>query len=413
MTPGDALSLVDVMRAAADPSAVTRAFCKGVFPEHTRLRVLAVGKAGVTMMHAASDVLRERLAIGLAVAPEASCQSHGLASHITVHASDHPLPTERSVSAADAVLSFVGEGNEPLVVLLSGGGSAMTVKPVDGVSLDDLRDVADGLMRAGATIDELNCVRKHLDLAKGGRVGVGSGGRPVAVGVISDVLGDRLDVISSGPFVGDASTFAEAWQVLDRMRVRVAAVDAVIDAGAAGKIEETPKPGDDRLAAIAHEVLSSNAVVAKAAGEAVEGMGFEVEVRTGASGEAADWGAAVADRLRAGPGAIVLGGESVVSDVPRGTLGGPAQEAVLAAGHALRDVPGWLVLGYATDGVDGPTDAAGAVLTPESLPDARRCERALRRHQSYARLHNAGALIRTGPTGTNLNDVLIGVRWAE
>ncbi|MEL6795590.1 MAG: DUF4147 domain-containing protein [Planctomycetota bacterium] len=411
MTTDVVPSILDAMRKAADPSAVTRSFCERVFLLHDHVRVLSVGKAGVTMMQAGLEVFGDRVSAGLAIAPEEQCVIHSPDPRVRYAPSDHPLPTERSVAAAEAMLSFVGEGDEPLVVLLSGGGSAMTAKPADGVSLDDLRAVADGLMRAGATIDELNCVRKHLDLAKGGRVGVATNGRMVAVGVMSDVLGDRLDVISSGPFVGDGSTFAEASRVLDRTRVRVPGVDAVIDRGAAGKIKETPKPADKRLAAIVHEVLASNSIVARAAADAVEGVGVETELRTGQSGEASAWSAAVAERLRAGPGAMVLGGESVVSDVPRDSEGGPVQEAVLAAGHALRDVPDWLVIGYATDGVDGPTDAAGAVLTPGMLPEARRCERALSRHRSYRALRRADALINTGPTGTNLNDVLIGIRW--
>ncbi|MEL7239182.1 MAG: DUF4147 domain-containing protein, partial [Planctomycetota bacterium] len=331
--------------------------------------------------------------------------------HGAVRGSNVILLDDGSVKLTDFGIAGLGEGDEPLVVLLSGGGSAMTAKPVDGVLLDDLRAVADGLMRAGATINELNCVRKHLDLAKGGRVGIATNGRPVAVGVISDVLGDRLDVISSGPFVGDASTFAEARAVLDRAGIRVPAVDTVIDRGVAGDFEETPKAGDPRLVSITHEVFLSNAIVACAAGEAVEALGVETELHTGRAGEASDWGASVADRLKAGPGAIVLGGECVVSGVPKRSMGGPMQEAVLAAGHALRDVPGWLVIGYATDGVDGPTKAAGAVLTPESLPNAKRCAAALKAHSSFSALAPPDAHINGDPTGTNLNDVLIGIRW--
>ncbi len=405
-------AILDAVRRAADPSLVTRGFCERLAFRSDRVRVLSVGKAGVSMMRAGLDTLGDRVSAGLVVAPEAQCAAQRFEARIGVVPSDHPLPTARSVAAADAVLRFVSEGDEPLVVLLSGGGSAMVVKPVVGVSLDDLRAVADGLMRAGATIDELNCVRKHLDLAKGGRVGLATGGRRVTVGVISDVLGDRLDVISSGPFVGDASTFAGARRVLDRRRVGVPAIDAVIDRGVAGDVEETPKPGDPRLAAITHEVLCSNAIVARAAAEAVGRQGLVAELRLDQAGEAADWAACVADRLKAGPGAIVMGGESVVSGVPRGSVGGPMQEAVLAAGHALRGTPGWLVVGYATDGVDGPTTAAGAVLTPASLPPAERCEAALRDHRTFDALNEARALIETGPTGTNLNDVLVGVRWS-
>ncbi|MEL7484224.1 MAG: DUF4147 domain-containing protein [Planctomycetota bacterium] len=403
--------ILDTMRRAADPSAMTREFCGRVFPDDEAVRVLAVGKAGATMMRAGLDMLGSRVSAGVVIAPEEQCEVFDPVRGVRVMPSDHPLPTERSVAAAEALLSFVAEGEEPLIVLLSGGGSAMTVAPIEGVSLDDLRSIADGLMRAGATIDELNCVRKHLDLAKGGRVGLATNGRPVAVGVISDVMGDRLDVISSGPFVGDASTFAEARHVLDRTGVSVSMVNAVIEAGEGGLIEETPKPGDERLAAIMHEVLASNVIVTQAAAAEIERLGMPVEPHLAQAGEAGDWGVRVADRLKRGAGAIVLGGECVVSGVSKGSLGGPMQEAVLAAGHALRDVPGWLVIGYATDGVDGPTPAAGAVLTPESLPNAKRCAAALKAHNSFSTLAQPHALINGAPTGTNLNDVLIGIRW--
>lgn len=405
--------VLEAIAAAADPSEATRAFCADVFPSAASVRVLAIGKAGATMMRAGLGVIGGRVSAGLVVAPERGCASHGFDARIEVMPSDHPLPTERSVAAGDAVLRFVSEGHEPLVVLLSGGGSAMVVWPVPGVSLDDLRDVADQLMRAGATITELNGVRKHIDQAKGGRVGQAAGGRPVAVGVMSDVLGDRLDVISSGPFVGDASTFESVRDTLDRYGVRVESIDRHVANGLERKVPETPLPSDASLASITHEVIASSDVVAGAAANALESRHVSADVHRAVAGDAASWGAMVAERLRQGPGGIVIAGESVVGGVKKGSVGGPVQEAVLAAGHALRQMPGWLVFGIATDGIDGPTDAAGAALTPDSLPEAGACERALADHASHGVLDAAGALIRTGPAGTNLNDVLVGVRWAE
>ncbi|MEO1584606.1 MAG: DUF4147 domain-containing protein [Planctomycetota bacterium] len=405
--------------AASDPSAATAMFCRGVFPESPLVRVLSIGKAGVTMMRAGLGVMGARVSAGLVVAPEESARGFtseartfpgGAAGSVRVLASDHPLPTARSEAAADEALRFVAEGDEPLVVLLSGGGSAMVAKPVEGVSLEDLRGVADALMRSGATIDELNTVRKHLDRAKGGRLGVASRGRPVAVGVVSDVLGDRLDVISSGPFAADPSTLADAAAVLRRHAVRVPSVDSAIERAAG----ETPKLGDARLSSISHTVLASNGLVARSAAESLrsdpELCEAGIELHEGVAGDARSWGERVADRLRGGRGAVVLGGESVVSDVPAGSVGGPVQEAVLTAGDALRGVRGWAVLGIATDGIDGPTDAAGAVLTGRALPAAEACARAMASHDSHPLLDSAGALLRTGPTGTNLNDILIGIR---
>jgi hydroxypyruvate reductase len=402
-------AVLDAVAGAADPSRVTDAFCRRIDPTKGALRVLAVGKAGVTMARAAAGVFGDRLSAGLVVGPEAHTVGLALPRWAAM-ASDHPLPTERSVAAADAVARFVAAGDERLIVLISGGGSAMTVSPAPGVPLAALRAAADAMMRAGASIDELNAVRKHLDLTKGGGLALAARGRETAVGVLSDVMGDRLDVISSGPFAPDPTTFADAAAVLSRYRVCIPDVDTAIAEGLAGHRPETPKPGDARLASVTHEILASNATVARAAAASLRARGLAPEVRLELRGEAREWGGLAAEALRSGVEAIVLGGESVVRGVPPGARGGPVQEAVLTAGLALRDLPGWLVIGFATDGIDGPTDAAGAALDPMLLAAVPGAASALTGHNSHPALEAAGALIRTGPTGTNLNDVLVAIR---
>lgn len=402
-------ALLEAVARAADPTRVTAEFCRRTLPHAPMLRVLSIGKAGVSMARAAAAVFGDRMTDGLVVAPEAQAACFAHTRGIALP-SDHPLPTERSLAAADAVERFVTEGDEPLVVLLSGGGSAMTVRPAPGIPLAALRAVADALMRAGATIDELNAVRKHLDHAKGGALALVARGRPTTVGVLSDVIGDRLDVISSGPFAPDPHTFADAHAVLRRYAVSISEVDDAIAQGLAGHRPETPKPRDPRLAAVTHEILASNASVANAAADALRGIGLRPEIRIELRGEARQWGEIAAAALHAGADAIVLGGESVVRSVPSGALGGPVQEAVLAAAQALRHATGWLVVGFATDGIDGPTDAAGAALDPALLHAVPEPAAALTSHNTHNALAAADALIRTGPTGTNLNDVLIALR---
>ncbi|MEM8757142.1 MAG: DUF4147 domain-containing protein, partial [Planctomycetota bacterium] len=274
----------------------------------------------------------------------------------------------------------------------------------------DLTETSDSLMRAGATIDELNTVRKHLDTTKGGGLGLACRGRRARIGVVSDVIGDRLDIVSSGPFFGDRSTFAEATGVLDRYGVGNAPARAAIAAGAAGDRPENPRPNDPRLQPLRHEVLASNRTAVQAAADALRQEGIDRPlVRFDQQGEARGWGERLAADLRSGAEAVVLGGESVVSGITGDASGGPVQEAVLAAGLALRDLGGWLVVGLATDGIDGPTDAAGAALDAERLDRVPDAAGLLARHDSYRALERAGALVRKGPTGTNVNDVLVGL----
>jgi hydroxypyruvate reductase len=411
--------LLNAARAAADPSAATRRFASGCFTTAAEFDVLCIGKAAVTMAQAAQEPLGDRLIGGLVVAPDgapvgdtfAVRPATSLDHRWRVLRSDHPMPTARSLAAADAVFDFVAAGSRPLLVLLSGGGSALMVRPAAGLSLADLREVSDGLMRAGAGIDELNAVRKHIDLTKGGRLGLAAGSRSVSVGVISDVLGDRLDVISSGPFAADPTTFDEAWRVLRARGIGHPSVRAVLESGRAGLIPETPKPGAAELAHIQHTILAGNAMVTRAVAETLGTLGLsDLFVLTEQRGEARAWGERAASMLMKGASAVVIGGESVVSGVKPGRLGGPVQEAVLTAALGLVSRGDWLVLGYATDGIDGPTDAAGAVLDPALLSGVTDAAGALREHHVTPALDAAGALLRTGPSGTNLNAVLVALR---
>jgi len=347
---------------------------------------------------------------------------------------DHPLPTQRSVAAGEAVRSFVercaaaergrddaGEG--VLTVLLSGGASALVCSPEDGVSLDDLRAVTSALLRAGATIAELNAVRKHVERLKGGRLAALAAPCRVDALILSDVIGDDLDVIGSGPVTPDPTTFADALAVLERRGVLDAGptVTARLRAGAAGEIPETPKPGDAVFDRVRTWVVASNVAAVEAAREAAEGLGFRIaSVQHGVTGDAASAGRAVAtEALRRGaserPLAVIAGGETTV-DVGGGAgKGGRNQEAALAAALTMDGAEGVAVMALATDGVDGPTDAAGAVVNAQTCKRARAMGPdpvdALRRHDSHTILDRLGCLIRTGPTGTNVNDVVVALAY--
>jgi hydroxypyruvate reductase len=441
--------------AACDPAeAVDRAW-----PRDLRgpVRVLAVGKAAVPMARRAMARLQSEDLPNDATAPGACLvvttpQAQTAVDGADVVVADHPLPTARNLAAAARVLAFVRAApvDQPLLVLLSGGGSALLTAPAGGLTLDDVRAATGALLRSGATIREMNAVRKHCERLKGGKLaraigadaGRAPGARPrVLVLVLSDVLGDPLDVISSGPLAPDPTTYADALDVLRRRGVAedpaLARVVEHLERGAGGGIVETPKAGDAAFDGVEHRVIAGNQHAGVAAREALLHAGIgRVKLVCGVQGEAARVGEdLVRDTIRyASEGstsrgashpvsAVVYAGETTVSVGAAGGRGGRNQELALAAAIEMgRSLPGadprglrLAVMTLATDGVDGPTDAAGGLVSSQTADDARGrgidLEAALAAHDSYHALDALSCLVRTGPTGTNVNDIAIGMAW--
>lgn len=396
-----------------------------------RVRVLAFGKASVEMAQTAADVLQanatsSRIVEALVVGVPERLPSSGIAANIRFLPADHPLPTQRNIEAAKAVLGFV-EANadgDTLLVMISGGGSAHLCWPDSELTLEDLREVTRGLQRAGADIYELNAVRKHCERLKGGRLGAAlTRGRGTAL-VVSDVIGDRLDVISSGPMVPDESTFADAMDVLNtHLRATGSAVDAVrrhLERGLEHRLPETPKPGEATPFAIEHRIVASNATLLRKLPEWLEREGVHADVREAQTGDSQHIARGVARWLvehAEGPRrALVVGGEWTVRAESGDGVGGPSLELALATALQVENLPEVAVLAYATDGIDGPTDAAGAIVDGQTALRIRRAgvdpHAALDRHDSLTALGAAGAVIRTGPTGTNLNHVVVALAGA-
>lgn len=393
--------------------------------------LLAVGKAAAAMAAGVRDAglpAGPVLVVGPAGPPGAAA-APGVPGAETL-AADHPVPTARSVAAAARARAFVAsmDAGETLLVLLSGGASAMLCLPREPLTLADLAAVTDALLRAGAPIGELNAVRKHCEVLKGGGLAAASGAGRVITLILSDVLGDPLDVIGSGPTAPDPTTFADALAVLERRGALDAspAVTALLRRGVAGEEPETVKPGGPRWARVDNRVIGNNRLATDAAAEACARAGFKVVQRRGAvEGEAAEVGrglaraaaalAAASDAPAVVGGAIVWGGETTVTVGGAPGLGGRNQELALAAAVELeRAAPrgaGVTMLSLATDGRDGPTDAAGAVVDGSTAAAIRAAgidpADALARHDSHRALDAAGALVRTGPTGTNVNDVMV------
>ncbi len=384
------------------------------------LRVLSIGKAAAHLAAAFDRQWAGAIADGLAVG------THGadrLPPSVTWIEASHPVPDARSVEAARCALASAravppGHG---LLVLLSGGASSLMALPAPGITLEDKQEATRQLLMAGADIHALNAVRKHLSAVKGGQLAAAAPA-PVLALAISDVVGDDLSVIGSGPTVPDPSTFADALAVIARHGGEgrfPAAVGGRLRAGAKGGLPETPKPGDGRLAHAATLLIGSRASAAAGARSAAEALGYRtIVIDEPVVGQARDAGPRFVDEAvrRSGnsrePTCVIATGETTVRVTGRGR-GGRNQEVALSAARSLAalPVPAALLSG-GTDGVDGPTDAAGAVSDGTTLARAARAglaapEAYLDDNDTYRFFSTLGDLVMTGPSDTNVGDIQI------
>jgi hydroxypyruvate reductase len=378
------------------------------------VRVLALGKAATPMMEAARAALGARARDPLAVLPAGEPGPSGVRSL----GGGHPRPDAGSRQAGEAIRAWAEAGRgESALVLLSGGGSALAVAPAEGLRFEDKVEAVAALMRAGATIHELNALRKHLSALKGGRLGLLLAA-PVRVLVLSDVPGDDLSVIASGPLAPDPSRYGDAIRHLDRLGVRVpAAIRAHLEAGARGERPETPKPGDPRLSGVEHRILAGPVGLARTAAEEARARGFEAEADPAPlAGDVAQVAARAAAWARTGAGRgrrlLALGGEPTVrvpEDAPAPD-GGRAQHLALLAALALEGLPAAL-LAAGSDGRDGPTEQAGAVVDGGTAARARSLGVdlgvELRAARSGPAAGEIGAAIPRLVTGTHLCDLVL------
>ena len=422
----DALAIWTAAVDAVRPEPLVEHSIRDFPPEWTdavraapRVLVVGCGKAGAAMAAGLEAALAEHLdkLTGLVNVPEGSDRP---TRRIRLHparpaGSNHP--TAAGVAGAEKMLRLLASAgpDDVAVCLLSGGGSALLPAPAVGVTLDDKQVVTKLLHASGATVAEMNAVRKHLSRVKGGQLAAAFRGRLLVSIIISDVVGDPLDVIASGPTAADPTTFADALAVLDRYRLTAAVPAAVVErlrAGAAGSIPETPK----QLTPTVHNLIVGSNAVALAAARSVAGeLGYHVhDLGSRVEGEARTVAAAIAataSAVRPRPACILFGGETTVTLGPNPGRGGRNQEFVLAALAELgpANMRGVCVLSGGTDGEDGPTDAAGAAGTEETLTKAKELgldhRKHLDRHDAYPFFDATGGLIRTGLTGTNVADV--------
>jgi hydroxypyruvate reductase len=389
-----------------------------------RVVVIGAGKAGAGMAAAVEALLGDRIAAGWVNVRYGYEPSQPLA-RIHIHSAGHPIPDQAGLEGTRQMLALVDAltPRDLAMVLISGGASALMEAPVPGVSLNDLQSLTDGLLRSGATIGEINTVRKHLSQVKGGRLAerIVRRGARTAVLVLSDVVGSPLDAIGSGPCAPDPTTFADAWAVLERHGLRDLAPSAALrhlDRGRRGQEEETPKPGDPVFAHVHTVIVAENRTAAEAAVKRARALGFHAAILTTyMEGEAREVGRMLAalakEEAHTGhplplPACLVLGGETTVT-VRGSGRGGRNQEVALGAALALEGWENVLVATLATDGTDGPTDAAGAFADGTTVARARALgldpADHLARNDACPLFAALGDLIITGPTGTNVNDL--------
>lgn len=381
------------------------------------LRVVGAGKPVAAMAAGCLTSLGEDAVRGVVVTADGYERS---VPGVEVLCSGHPLPDERGLRAAERLLRVAGDAQQGVLFLLGGGASSLLVRPRPPITLADKVAMTRQLLACGATIDELNTVRKHLSTVKGGgflRVGAG----PVATLAISDVVGDDPATIGSGPTVPDPTTFAEALGVLDRYglrRIASATIIELLERGSAGVEPETVAADEAVARRAIYDIVATNGTALAAAAAVMRRNGFTVDiVADPLAGDTSTEAEGFARRLRSPGGSascLIAGGETTVV-VRGGGRGGRNQEFALALVDPLAGSD-WVVLSAGTDGVDGPTDAAGALVDGATAARAREAgldsTAALAENDSYGFFAALGDLFRPGPTGTNVMDIKIAVRVA-
>ncbi|MDD2336260.1 MAG: glycerate kinase [Geobacteraceae bacterium] len=410
---------------AVDPFESVRSSCDAIRSAYhdggfTRLLAIGFGKAAASMALALEQELGDILETGVFVTKYGHTLSRKPLK-FRIFEAGHPVPDEYGFRGTEEIMELAASADEKtlVVTLVSGGGSALLVAPVKHIPLAAKQQTTDLLLRCGADIHELNTVRKHLSRVKGGRLaGIISPARTISL-ILSDVIGDDLDVIASGPTAPDSSTFRDAltvlerYQLLDKIPVEVL---AHLASGARGDIPETPKQGDPIFQRVGNHIIGSNRVALEAMLATARKLGLAAEILSSQiNGEAAD----VAKMLfrtamvrkeswQGKPLCLLSGGETVVH-VRGSGKGGRNMELALNFALDIAGIDGITLLSAGTDGTDGPTDAAGALVDGKTIPfTEKECAlRFLENNDSYTFFRENGGLFITGPTGTNVMDIQI------
>jgi glycerate 2-kinase len=430
----DATAIFQAGLAAVDPAVAIRRYVsmdqdqlrindKTVDLSHIdRVLVIGAGKASGAMAAALEGILGERITAGLVVVK----YDHAVTlSRISLVEAGHPVPDINGQKGAESICEHLQKaGQKDLVIcLMSGGGSALLPFPRPGLSLADKQKTIQVLLSCGASIHEINTIRKHLSRIKGGHLAVCAHPARVVSLILSDVVGDDLDVIASGPTVPDPSTYQDCVDILSKYDIAdklPGAIHKHLVSGVEGGIEETPKPGHPVFDKTDHFIIANNFQALDSARQHAESLGYNTlmltSLLTGETRDAAHFKAAIVrETTRSGypiqpPACLLSGGETTVTLKGNGK-GGRNQEFVLASSLALENLTPVVCLSAGTDGIDGPTDAAGAFMDSTTLTRAKdkglQAAAYLENNDSYHFFQALGDLYRTGPTRTNVMDIRI------
>lgn len=419
----DARAIFDAAVAAADPYETSLAKLRSLPLAGKRLLVIGAGKAAAAMARAVEDACGDQIEAGVIVTKYGHAQP---LRKILCREAAHPVPDAAGFTAAREVADLCRQATprHTVICLISGGASALLPYPADGITLKEKQATTQLLLACGANIHELNCVRKHLSGLKGGQLAHLVYPARLETLILSDVIGDPLDVIGSGPTVPDPTTFAEAWEIFYKYRLTAKLPGSVrhhLEQGVNHNIPETPKAGDPIFRRVRNHLVGSNRKSLYAARDAAQQFGYQpLLLSTTLDGEAAEVAktfAAMAREVRSSghpapaPLAILAGGETTVRLAHHHGLGGRNQEMALATALGIDGLPRTLFLAGGTDGTDGPTSAAGAFASGSTINRAEAigfdAREFLVRNDSYHFFKPLGDLLETGPTGTNVMDLYL------
>jgi hydroxypyruvate reductase len=428
-----ATTIAEILNAAlksVDPYTVTRDSIVRLnednpFSHYRHVGLVSMGKAAEWMARAALDELGNSIHTGIVVTKTRVNDEFQYPGNVQLIKGNHPVPGKDSLSAGKKVIEYLKDFDkqDAVLFLISGGASALVTRPVNGVELDDLVTITRLLLDCGADITEMNAVRKHIDNIKGGGLARFCDPAACISLVLSDVPGDALDVIASGPTVPDPTTFAEAMRVISKFRLQKQIPEPVLSylqSGVDGVVMETLKPGSVIFSRSQTQVIASLAIAMQSAKLKAQELGYGVEIQMPLfRGEAHILGAKLVEFLKEKskerkpgdpPQLWILGGETTVTISGHGQ-GGRNQELALGAVEGLSGLQGASMITFATDGEDGQSPAAGAIVTGETLSQAQsiRLEPVefLKRNDSYGFFSKLGAVLVTGSTGTNVNDLVL------
>ena len=419
----DVVQILNACVQAVEPGNAVRRFVKREknllfidnqkydLDEFENVIVLGLGKATEAMSLSLLDVLAPHPSRGLLI-PKVTFDSP--ASGFTVSPGGHPVPTEASVLAGNTAFDLTSSLTERdlLICLISGGGSALMTSPQHGLQLKDLQSLTRSLLACGARVDEINTLRRHLDRVKGGGIAKAANGVRIASLILSDVVGNPLEAIASGPTAPDPSTREDGLNILEKYDLREKVPVAILQV--LESTSETPKPGDELFTRVQNILVGSNSLAAQAGLEMAKSLGFHTHFLGDTwQGEAREVAKELCGHFKRDyqrPFCLIAGGETTVTLRGQGK-GGRNQELALAAAIEMNGLDNAVLVTLATDGEDGPTDAAGAVVTGETIQWAEgnniAAELFLENNDAYSFFDEIGDLLKPGPTGTNVNDLMM------